>query len=394
MVVYAVDVGGSTLKHGDVAGATYAVSSNCVRVNAKQHTAQIRRPIERGYVVNWTLQGDIWQEALTVDPDATLLLTTPVFTPEKLLHTQDEVVFEEFHMAGMANVIPQAMVPLTLSSSSPVHVIVDVGFSATHIVPWIDGSIVWAGVRRLNVGGKLLTNYLKECVSFRQWNMMDSFDLINDVKEAVCRCSLEFDKDMKAYATSSGPSTTTSTTTASITPTHPTPLVQQWALPDFVHSYQGKLVTPTTDLPPHVQVLRVGVECFAVPEVLFHPSDIGIDQEGIAGGIADAIAACPPFVQGLMYQHIVVTGGSSKFPHFIDRLRVDLRPLVPAEYALHVTLHDDPVGAVWRGCQAFANTRTFKEEAVVTKEEYMEMGSAALYRWRNKAMTPTHEWKQ
>ncbi|RHY62895.1 hypothetical protein DYB38_005009 [Aphanomyces astaci] len=231
MVVYAVDVGGSTLKHGDVAGATYAVSSNCVRVNAKQHTAQIRRPIERGYVVNWTLQGDIWQEALTVDPEATLLLTTPVFTPEKLLHTQDEVVFEEFHMAGMANVIPQAMVPLTLSSPSPVHVIVDVGFSATHIVPWIDGS--------------------------------------------------------------------------------------------FMH------------------VLRVGVECIAVPEVLFHPSDIGIDQDGIAGGIADAIAACPPFVQGQMYQHIVVTGGSSKFPHFIDRLRVDLRPLVPAEYALHVTLHDE-----------------------------------------------------
>ncbi|RLN93547.1 hypothetical protein DYB28_004752, partial [Aphanomyces astaci] len=248
MVVYAVDVGGSTLKHGDVAGATYAVSSNCVRVNAKQHTAQIRRPIERGYVVNWTLQGDIWQEALTVDPEATLLLTTPVFTPEKLLHTQDEVVFEEFHMAGMANVIPQAMVPLTLSSPSPVHVIVDVGFSATHIVPWIDGS-------------------------FMHVHPTDTFP--------TCR-----------------------------------------------HDRIDR-------------VLRVGVECIAVPEVLFHPSDIGIDQDGIAGGIADAIAACPPFVQGQMYQHIVVTGGSSKFPHFIDRLRVDLRPLVPAEYALHVTLHDE-----------------------------------------------------
>ncbi|RHY34960.1 hypothetical protein DYB32_000531 [Aphanomyces invadans] len=198
MVVYAVDVGGATLKHGDVAGPTYSVSENCVRMNVKQHSAQIRRPIERGYVVNWTLQGDIWQDCLPTHPDATMLLTTPVFTPDKLLQTQDEVVFEEFHMAAMANVIPQAMVPFAMTSQSPVFVVVDVGFSATHIVPWIAGnttptassvllvaslgSIVWEGVRRINVGGKMLTNYLKECLSFRQWNMMDSYDLINDVR--------------------------------------------------------------------------------------------------------------------------------------------------------------------------------------------------------------------
>lgn len=30
---------------------------------------------------------------------------------------------------------------------------------------------------RLNVGGKLLTNYLKEIVSYRQWNMMDEFEV-------------------------------------------------------------------------------------------------------------------------------------------------------------------------------------------------------------------------
>ena len=30
---------------------------------------------------------------------------------------------------------------------------------------------------RLNVGGKLLTNYLKEVISYRQWNMMDEFEV-------------------------------------------------------------------------------------------------------------------------------------------------------------------------------------------------------------------------
>jgi hypothetical protein len=33
----------------------------------------------------------------------------------------------------------------------------------------------------VNVGGKLLTNYLKETLSYRQWNMMDEFKLIDQV---------------------------------------------------------------------------------------------------------------------------------------------------------------------------------------------------------------------
>lgn len=37
--------------------------------------------------------------------------------------------------------------------------------------------------RRLNIGGKLLTNYLKELVSYRQWNMMDEYLLMNQVGE-------------------------------------------------------------------------------------------------------------------------------------------------------------------------------------------------------------------
>lgn len=36
-------------------------------------------------------------------------------------------------------------------------------------------------MKRLNIGGKLLTNYLKELVSYRQWNMMDEFLLMNQV---------------------------------------------------------------------------------------------------------------------------------------------------------------------------------------------------------------------
>lgn len=38
-------------------------------------------------------------------------------------------------------------------------------------------------MRRLNLGGKALTNVLKEKVSLRAWNMMDEFYVLDDIKE-------------------------------------------------------------------------------------------------------------------------------------------------------------------------------------------------------------------
>ena len=49
---------------------------------------------------------------------------------------------------------------------------------------------------RIDVGGKLLTNQLKELVSFRQWNMMDETYVMNDVKESCCYVSTQFTRDL------------------------------------------------------------------------------------------------------------------------------------------------------------------------------------------------------
>jgi actin-related protein 6 len=42
-----------------------------------------------------------------------------------------------------------------------------------------------SAIRRLDVGGKMLTNLLKEAVTYRQWNMMDEYHIVNDAKEQV-----------------------------------------------------------------------------------------------------------------------------------------------------------------------------------------------------------------
>ncbi|CAI5459454.1 unnamed protein product [Closterium sp. Yama58-4] len=68
--------------------------------------------------------------------------------------------------------------------------VVDAGFSFTHAVPMWNNRPLLQAVRRMNVGGKALTNVLKEAVSYRAWNMMDETFIMDHAKEQLCFVSL------------------------------------------------------------------------------------------------------------------------------------------------------------------------------------------------------------
>src|SRR5467141_3419340 len=72
------------------------------------------------------------------------------------------------------------------SAATPVEclLVVDSGYSHTTITPVYMGRPLQRAIRRLELGGKHLRNYIKEIVSMRQYNMVDETYIINDVKEA------------------------------------------------------------------------------------------------------------------------------------------------------------------------------------------------------------------
>ena len=115
-----------------------------------------------------------------------------------------------------ASLMPHGNIFKGTGSQPECMLIVDSGFSFTHVVPILSGRIIWKAVKRyarvllpytcfptrgksrLDVGGKLLTNQLKELVSFRQWNMMDETYIMNQVKESCCFVSLDVARDLEA----------------------------------------------------------------------------------------------------------------------------------------------------------------------------------------------------
>lgn len=114
-----------------------------------------------------------------------LVLTEPMFAPDELRATMCEVMFEEYEFGSLFCAPPAMFAAMarcnnndaaaTAAASSRANgadgdlfrkhncgIVVDVGYSGTHIVPIFGGRVLNYAVRRIDVGGKALTNYMKE----------------------------------------------------------------------------------------------------------------------------------------------------------------------------------------------------------------------------------------
>ncbi|EIE78383.1 hypothetical protein RO3G_03087 [Rhizopus delemar RA 99-880] len=50
------------------------------------------------------------------------------------------------------------------------------------------------------------------------------------------------------------------------------------------------------------------------------PSDIGLDQAGIAEAIVQGVNACDSVIHGLLYANIILVGGNANIPGYLDRM--------------------------------------------------------------------------
>lgn len=203
--------------------------------------------------------------------------------------------------------------------------VIDSGYSHTIVTPVYKGQPLQRGIRRLDLGGKHLTNYIKEMVSMRQYNMLDETHIMNDVKEAVCYVSGDFKGDMEQAWKA----------TRTRSPTKPAEgIVVDYVLPDptankkgFVRSHdplinakkRKSLLSGSGDVVAE-DFLVLGNERFTVPEILFNPSDIGMRQAGIPEIVLESLSVLPTGLHPAFLANILVVGGNALIPGFIERL--------------------------------------------------------------------------
>ena len=202
--------------------------------------------------------------------------------------------------------------------------VIDSGFSHTTVTPLFNGHPIQQAIRRLDIGGKFLTNYLKELVSSRQYNMSGETYVMNEVKETVCYISNNFRNDLERIGKG-----VISERSARAISEDAKNIVVDYVLPDYNLHNQGFMrpFDPAKlkkgQLPPGgvvEETMTLGNERFAVPELLFSPGDIGITQAGIPELVLQSLSGLPQGFWPAMLANVLVVGGNSKIEGFMERL--------------------------------------------------------------------------
>jgi actin-related protein 6 len=213
------------------------------------------------------------------------------------------------------------------TESGPVEclLVIDSGYSHTVVTPVYKGQPLQRGIRRLDLGGKHLTNYIKEMVSMRQYNMVDETHIMNDVKEAVCYVSSDFKNDMEQVRKVTKTRGKTQAAEG---------IVVDYVLPDptankkgFVRSHdplidakkRKSLLSGSGDIVTE-DFLVLGNERFTVPEILFNPLDIGMRQGSIPEIVLESLSVLPTGLHPSFLANILVVGGNALIPGFTERL--------------------------------------------------------------------------
>ncbi|XP_038664821.1 actin-3-like isoform X1 [Scyliorhinus canicula] len=335
------------LQHQDAMVRT-GLNGHCVGYEARDRPDIwiSKCPIKHGIVTNWDdmekIWGHIFNTELRVDPaEYSVLLTEAPLNPKTNREKMVQVMFERFAPLGFYIAVPGV---LSIYAAGRIGgLVLDSGDGVTYALPVNDGHMVPGSIRRLNFGGRELTDYLLESLIHRgcHFSMPAERLIAENIKEKLCYVALDYDQEtVMAAATSSRD--------------------KSYELPDG-------------------QILMIKNECFQCPEALFQPSFLGMPSAGVHETAHESIEACESCLRSDLYANIVLAGGSTMFSGIADRMQKEIMALAPNTMKIKILSPGERKYSVWIGGSILASLSTF-QQMWITKKEYEESGPSIVHR--------------
>ncbi|XP_068147042.1 actin-like protein 53D [Drosophila tropicalis] len=311
--------------------------------SSKRGMLTLKYPIEHGIVTNWDDMEKIWNhtfDLLRVESHLNpVLLTEAPLNPKKNREKMTEIMFETFQVPALYVGI-QAVLSL-YATGRTCGIVLDSGDGVTHTVPIYEGYALPHSVRRLNLAGRDLTDYLGKLLLERGYKFSTTAEreIVRDIKEKLCFVSLNYEEDLKISHTMQE---------------------EVYELPD------GQRIT-------------LGNELFRCPEALFKPFHMGQEALGLHEAIYESIHKCDMDLRKDMYKNIVLSGGTTLFPNIEQRLRQDLIEMTPANVRVKIIANPERRFSVWTGGAVLASLSSFQKMWIDAKE-YNDVGSSIVHR--------------
>ncbi len=306
----------------------------------------ITNPIRYGCVTDWNAMEKIWSHAfvnrLGVAPeDRPVLLTEAPFTPKADREKMTETMFETFNVPSL--MIAGAHQMALSAGGRTTGIVLDCGGGVSHVAPVYEGNTLHGAIIRLNLAGVDLTDYLVKLLTDRGYSFttMAERELVRSIKETLCYLAPDFDRELLSASTGGA-------------------IERSYTLPDG-------------------QVIVLGNERFSCPEALFQPHLVGMESAGVHQALHSSIMACDEEVRKDLYANIVLSGGSTMFPGFADRLKNELSALAPPGTIVNVVAPPEREYSSWIGGSKLAASNA-SEGMWISRQEYDEYGPSVVHR--------------
>ena len=298
-------------------------------------------PIERGLIVDFEEMEKIWHHTfyneLRVAPEEhTAILTESPLNLNSNREKMAEIMFETFNVPALY--IAKGPVLSLYASGRYNGVVLNCGYDTCQIVPVYQGNCLLHTLKKMDFGGKQLTEYLIKLLEEMGYYSIKE-DIVRDIKEKLGHVVLHFESETDSAA-----------------------LVNErhvsFELPDG-------------------QVVSIGNARFKCTEPLFKPSMIGNNCAGIHESTFNSINKCAEEARKHLFGNIVLSGGTSMFAGMTERMQMELISLAPPTTRIRIIAPPDRKYSTWIGGSIFAGLSQF-QDSTVSKQEYKDYGTEII----------------
>lgn len=206
--------------------------------------------------------------------------------------------------------------------------VLDSGDGVSHAVPVYEGFAIPSAMRRIDVAGRDVTEYMQTLLrkSGYVFHTSAEKEVVRLIKEAVSYVALNPKLEEK-----------------------------DWQGAKLDQSKTAEYVLPDGNR------LRVGQERFRAPEILFDPELIGLEYPGIQQIVTDAINRTDLDLRKALYANIVLSGGSTLTKGFGDRLLSEVKKLAVKDMRIKIFAPPERKYSTWIGGSILAGLSTFRK---------------------------------